>query len=952
MGIVYLAEDTRLHRKVALKFLPPSVALDTHARARFMREAEAASALDHPNIATIYEIGDWERQLFIAMAFYEGETLRARIDRGPMTIREIAAALEQLASGLSAAHAAGIVHRDLKPANIIIRGDGQLKILDFGLAKLIDFEETTARMTMVGTTVGTVAYMSPEQARGESVDAAADVWALGVILYEMLAGRLPFHGAHSAAMMASVLNDTPPPVKLARPDAPAEFEEILGATLVKDRAARTVTARQIAEGAGAYRARIASSAAIPAAPTVSSVLARKRVMIPAAIVLLIAAAAGGFALKRNADVRWATEQALPEITRLAEHDQFVPAFELARRAERYIPGNGTLAKLWPIVSRMVSIDTTPQGADVSYRLYDARDGESTHLGLTPIHDIRVPRAMLRWKIDKTGFETVEDAAGSATQYGNTSVLSYRLDRVADVPAGMVRVPSAGSAFSIFIPGLDHLPDVAIADFWIDRYEVTNEAFKKFIDDGGYQKRQFWKQPFEAGDRMLSWEEAIARLHDATGRAGPSTWELGSYPTGQGQYPVTGISWYEAAAYAEYAGKQLPTIYHWSRVASQQSSASFVPLSNFGARGPLAVGASQAMNRYGAYDMAGNVKEWCWNAAGAGKRYILGGAWNEPVYMFTDPDARSPFDREATFGFRCIKRGAEPLTAEIAAPIEFPSRDYVDEKPVGDEAFNAYRSLYSYDKGELRTKTEAVDGTDATWTRERVSFDAAYGRERVTAYLFLPKGRTPPYQTVVFFPGSNAIQERSFEASVNPRNFDYIMRSGRALVYPVYKGTFERGDELSSDYPNTTSFWRDHVVMWSKDMGRTLDYLETRPDIAHDKFAYLGISWGGQMGAILPAVEPRIKAIVLIVGGFNLQKALPEAEPINFAPRITAPMLMLNGKYDFYYPTETSQLPMFRFLGAAPEHKRRVVYDTGHSIPRNELIKETLDWLDKYLGPVR
>jgi len=197
-----------------------------------------------------------------------------------------------------------------------------------------------------------------------------------------------------------------------------------------------------------------------------------------------------------------------------------------------------------------------------------------------------------------------------------------------------------------------------------------------------------------------------------------------------------------------------------------------------------------------------------------------------------------------------------------------------------------------------------------------------------------------------------IQERSFDPNVNPRNFDYIMRSGRALVYPVYKGTFERGDELSSDYPNTTSFWRDHVVMWSKDMGRTLDYLETRPDIARDKFAYLGISWGAQMGAILPAVEPRIKAIVLVVGGFNLQKTLPEAEPINFAPRITAPTLMLNGKYDFYYPTETSQLPMFRFLGAVPEHKRRVVYDTAHSIPRNELIKETLDWLDKYLGPVR
>ena len=164
--MVYLAEDTRLHRKVALKFLPPAVALDEHARARFMREAEAASALDHPNIATIYEIGDWEQQLFIAMAFYEGETLKTRIERGPMAVGEAASVVEQLAAGLTAAHAAGIIHRDLKPANIMLRPDGQVKILDFGLAKLLTRNATTTRMTSVGTTVGTVAYMSPEQARG------------------------------------------------------------------------------------------------------------------------------------------------------------------------------------------------------------------------------------------------------------------------------------------------------------------------------------------------------------------------------------------------------------------------------------------------------------------------------------------------------------------------------------------------------------------------------------------------------------------------------------------------------------------------------------------------------------------------------------------------------------------------------------------------------------------
>lgn len=143
-----------------------------------------------------------------------------------------------------------------------------------------------------------------------------------------------------------------------------------------------------------------------------------------------------------------------------------------------------------------------------------------------------------------------------------------------------------------------------------------------------------------------------------------------------------------------------------------------------------------------------------------------------------------------------------------------------------------------------------------------------------------------------------------------------------------------------------------MIAWSKDLGRSIDYLETRPDIDRSKLGYEGYSWGGAMGSIMPAVEERIKVCVLIVPGFNLQKSLPEVDELNFAPRVKVPVLMLNGRFDFGYAVESSQLPMFRLLGTPKEHKRRVVYDTSHNIPRNELIKETLDWLDRYLGPVK
>lgn len=178
------------------------------------------------------------------------------------------------------------------------------------------------------------------------------------------------------------------------------------------------------------------------------------------------------------------------------------------------------------------------------------------------------------------------------------------------------------------------------------------------------------------------------------------------------------------------------------------------------------------------------------------------------------------------------------------------------------------------------------------------------------------------------------------------------QSGRAFMYPVYKSTFERGDSLHSDYPNETNFYRDHVIMWAKDLRRSIDYLETRPDVDTKKLAYFGVSWGGELGGLMPAVEPRFRAVVLYVAGLEFQKSQPEVDPFNFLPHIKVPVLMLNGRYDHYFPVETAQRPMFRWLGTPPAEKRQVIYDGGHFVPRPQLIKEILDWLDRYLGPAQ
>jgi eukaryotic-like serine/threonine-protein kinase len=957
MGIVYLAEDERLHRKVALKFLPPAMASDTHARARFTREAQSASALDHPNIATIYEIGEWDGQPFIAMAYYEGETLRQRLARGPLPLKDVAGVLGDVAAGLEAAHTAGIVHRDLKPANIILTGNGPAKILDFGLAKMMSVDQATAtRMTGSGTTVGTVAYMAPEQAQGREVDPRADVWALGVMAYEMLTGQLPFNAENVPATLLAIITETPPAVKALRPDVPPELERVVTRALLRDRDARTITAAAIVQEVAGYRVRVSSGTlGAVAAPTPWMWMKQARVAIPVVLVLVALISVGGWAWQHNAKIRWAHEVAIPEIKRLADQEQYAAAFALAHEAEQYIGGDRALATAQEIASRPVAIETRPPGADVYYKTYAADDATSwTHLGTSPIKAARVPLGLLRFKIEKSGWATVEDAwlVGSLSMAsGVIPIVSYVLDTTTAVPPGMVRASTSGAPFYLRIPGFDNLPPVTLNDYWIDKFEVTNRQYKQFVASGGYVRREYWRQEFFKEGRRVPWEEAVTTFKDTTGLPGPATWEGGDYPAGRDDYPVAGVSWYEAAAYAEYAGKALPTIYHWSAVGRQTLSGA-VPLSNFGGRGLAAVGTQRAVHRFGARDMAGNAKEWCWNLAGSGKRFILGGSWDEPDYMFVDADARSPWERAANFGFRCVKYFPhDTLAGSITAALEIPSRDYSREKPVTDEVFRAYARLYAYDKTDLKAVTEAVDQSSEDWRREKVTFSAAYGNERVIAYFYLPKHSKPPFQTVVFFPGSGALTERSSERGMYVRPFDFMVANGRAVLHPVFKSTYERGDGFESDVPNMTNLWRDHVIMWSKDLGRSIDYLETRPDIDRTKVAYYGYSWGGQMGAILPALEPRLKASLILVGGFDLRHALPEVEPINFAPRITIPTLMLNGRYDFFYPAACCQEAMFRFLGAAPENKRRVVYETGHNVPRPELIKETLNWLDKYLGPV-
>jgi formylglycine-generating enzyme required for sulfatase activity/dienelactone hydrolase len=959
MGEVYRARDTRLQRTVAIKILPAHLSSNPELHARFEQEAKAISGLQHPNICVVHDIGSQDGVDFMVLEYVAGQTLDKLI---PASLGADLATkyAVQIAEALARAHAAGIVHRDLKPSNIMVDETGLVKVLDFGLAKLAEpasaMNEAMTMATTPGMIVGTVAYMSPEQAEGKPVDARSDVFSFGSVLYEMLTGRRPFEGQSTAALLSAITRDDPTHLSEIKRDIPAEVRRIVTHCLKKDPAARYASGAELAQELRQCRDLLfPQSGAVLSPARIAREVQRPRVLVPLLLAVIILGSAVTWLVKRSHDAHWAREVALPEIAQLADQGKFGEAYALARKAEKSIPGDPTLAKMWPVITYQLSVDTVPSSADIYRRDYADAGAPWELVGRTPFKNVPQPRGMFVWKIEKPGFGTVLrttiSLVGRAFSVGDSVEASITLDEATKIPAGMVRVAPGKYPKTLFIPGYEGMPELALNDYWIDQYEVTNRQFKAFVDQGGYQKREYWKVDFKRDGKPLAWEDAMKEFRDGAGRPGPKDWIQGEYPKGQDDFPATGISWYEAAAYAEFAGKSLPTIYHWNRAAGPFSAAYSVPLSNFGSSGVLPVGSKSGISPWGGYDMAGNVKEWVSTEADSGKRYVLGGAWDEPNYMFVDPDAQSPWLRGSNIGFRCVKYIDAEAIPKIAFDVmSMPRRDLSKVKPASDELFKAYSGQYTYDKKPLKASVEPFGEEQEDWKVERISYTAGYGDERAVAYLFLPKKAKPPFQTVVFFPGSNALQLRKFTLYTTAA-LDAVLRSGRAVLYPVYKSTYERGDGMESDVPDMSSTWRDHVIMWVKDVSRAIDYAETRPELDHNKLAYYGYSWGAAMGGMVPALEPRIKVCVLALGGLEFQQSLPEAEPINFISHVKQPVLMLNGRYDFFFPVESNQEPFYRLLGTKKEQKKHILYDTGHNIPRNELIKETLNWLDQYLGPV-
>jgi hypothetical protein len=434
--------------------------------------------------------------------------------------------------------------------------------------------------------------------------------------------------------------------------------------------------------------------------------------------------------------------------------------DLAQETEKALPQDRTLAKLWPLIATTLSIDTQPSGAEIFWKDYDTPDARWRIAWTTPLKGALVPRNPLRVEIRKKGYETIELVSPRPWSRAGSEVPRLMLDAMGSLPRGMVRIPA--SVNEAILQGIGKYAGTHVPAFLADKYEVTNRQYKAFVDAGGYSNSTYWQFPFMENGKVILPEVARARFTDRTGRPGPATWEAGTFQDGLADHPVVGVSWYEAAAYAAWAGKQLPTIYHWMQLADVERTEFLIRFSNFNGVSTTAAGSLPGLTSYGVYDIAGNAREWVLNGSDTSEqRYILGGGYTDRTYTFNDAYAQFAFDRSFTNGFRCIRALSRSDNAgELTKPLSRAFRDYAHEKPVDDPTFVQYARQFVYDHTALDVHQDLVVNTDE-WRLEVVSISAAYNGERLPVYVFLPVHKKPPYQPRFIIPRERRVFRASF-----------------------------------------------------------------------------------------------------------------------------------------------------------------------------------------------
>jgi dienelactone hydrolase len=639
---------------------------------------------------------------------------------------------------------------------------------------------------------------------------------------------------------------------------------------------------------------------------------------------------------------------LPRIAAAIDNGHNMQAFREIKSLLRIHPENQILKHYLEKSTRLIEVTSVPSGVSVHVKY--GSDSTWVHLGATPLDSIAVP--LVSW--DRDPFQLKFQIAANAYLVPPGNSGKFDLTGMGEVPADHAFIPGLDARIMWF-PGID-LGQISYGPFSISKTEVSNTEYQAFVNHVDYKNPSYWDFPVTINGTEHTFEQALRTFSGKFGKPGPANWSYGSFPVDQGNYPVTGISWFEARAYARFRNMKLPNVYQWL-VAARLSQNFILPdirNSNLKSAVLREVDDPADMNFHGLMNIAGNVKEWATNPHGDGldRLSILGGAYYDNLYNFNDYYSASPLDRSIGNGMRLVQSvGRETPESLNDKPVIHVKRDILSESNVSDEVFEVYRTQFDYTPYPLDVDVEIVPGHPTDYVVERFEMLPPYENdEPLHGYIIYRKDPKRKLKPVLIFPGAGSIYTNT-DTDIVPwhmKHTDYLLREGYAIVHPVYFSTYNRRKTLTTWWANETEQYKDSIVKIGKDFRRIIDYLESRKDIDARNITYQGYSWGSLMSNTLLAIDQRVRSAFVCVGGLQLPRSQRAIDPALFIRRVRTPIMHITGKLDGVFEYETSQIPMQKLLGTPKRDQKMIVLeDVGHGIPRDTIIVNHLAWIKKY-----
>ena len=635
---------------------------------------------------------------------------------------------------------------------------------------------------------------------------------------------------------------------------------------------------------------------------------------------------------------------LPKISVAYDNSDLKYVFVKSKELLEDYPENKMLKTFFAKSSSKIKVDSDFKETDV-YIKY-GRDSIWNYVGKTPLDSLRVPKL---WSENNFKLKLVNGESeyiGANEEFG-----FFNISLIQKLPKGFILKNSKTDIF-MNMPGVYLGGNNKIPAFGVSKTEVSNQEFKSFIDSGGYKNPAYWDFPTKINGKKYSFKEGMKLFTDNYGKPGPKSWSYGEFPEGEEQFPVSGVSWYEARAYAKYRDLDLPNIYQWLDAALLSGFTSKLPElknSNYNSKKLKNINF-QSENLSLLPNIAGNVREWVINPHGKDRRSILGGAFNTNEYTFNSFYSLSPLDRSIQNGFRLVKNFSDKIEDNDDFNIRHIERNFDDEIDVSDEVFEVYKSQFDYPNAPLKVKTSEVKSPNPNYSIERFEMDPPYNsEEKLYGFIVSSKEIKNKLIPIIVFPSAVAIYSDNIVLDdYFLKDRKYLLDEGYSLIIPVYYNTHDREKILKSWWPNESEEYKNAIIKIGKDFKRVIDYLETREDLDKKKLSYMGYSWGSVTSNILLAIDDRVKSATLFVGGLMLQKSRKEIESHLYIRRIKIPILHIVGKLDGIFEYKDSFLPWNKLIGTPEKDKHIITLEKiGHGLPKDIMIKNQLEFLKKY-----